>query len=117
MALMSVYPMHRREKVDLGWQVIHNLRSGSRFFGEPTAGATTGNVPYRVSHDGLLAVATRRTQDRDGKKYVGPDHPDEVIKGMRSSTSSPNICARLTGPAIDPVLPPSCVQRTRLWTE
>ncbi|OYT93383.1 MAG: hypothetical protein CFE43_03835 [Burkholderiales bacterium PBB3] len=65
-----------------------------RFFGEPTAGATTGNVPYRLSHGGFLALATSRTWDRVGEKYVGPVQPDEVVKGMRSSVKARQLASQ-----------------------
>lgn len=65
-----------------------------RFFGQPTTGVTTGNVPYKVSHGGFLVLATSRTWDRVGKKYVGSVQPDEVVTSVRSSANAQQLAAQ-----------------------
>ena len=47
-----------------------------RFFGQPTAGATTGNRSIRLSNGGLLALTTSRIRDRSGHVQRGPIKPD-----------------------------------------
>jgi len=52
-----------------------------RFFGQSTAGATTGNRSIRLSNGGLLALTTSRIRDRSGHVQQGPIEPD-VISAM-----------------------------------
>lgn len=48
-----------------------------RFFGQPTAGATTANWSTRLTNGGLIAITTSRILDRAGKVHTGPVMPDE----------------------------------------
>lgn len=48
-----------------------------RFFGQPTAGATTANWVTRLNNGGLIAITTSRILDRAGKVHTGPVMPDE----------------------------------------
>ena len=47
-----------------------------RFFGQPTAGVTTGNRSIRLSNGGLLALTTSRIRDRSGHVQQGSIEPD-----------------------------------------
>jgi carboxyl-terminal processing protease len=49
-----------------------------RFFGRPTAGATTANTSIRLSNGGQLALTTARILDRSGTHHQGPVLPDVV---------------------------------------
>lgn len=52
-------------------------RGNVRFFGVPTAGATSSNQSIRLPSGGLLALTTSRLVDRDGAVQQGPLQPDE----------------------------------------
>ena len=63
-------------------------RENVRFFGEPTAGAVTGNTPFKLKHGGLLALTTSWTLDNKEKKYVEPVAPDETIVGFNANSNA-----------------------------
>lgn len=48
-----------------------------RFFGRPTAGATTANTSHRLENGGLLALTTSRILDRGDRAHHGPVLPDQ----------------------------------------
>jgi C-terminal processing protease CtpA/Prc len=50
-----------------------------RFFGQPTAGVSTGNVVLPLPNGALLAIASVRTVDRLGRVQVGRLVPDELM--------------------------------------
>lgn len=52
-------------------------QSNVRFFGQPTAGATTANWSTRLPNGGMIAITTSRILDRAGKVHTGPVMPDE----------------------------------------
>ncbi len=52
-------------------------QSNVRFFGQPTAGATTANWSTRLPNGGLIAITTSRILDRSGAVHTGPVMPDE----------------------------------------
>lgn len=52
-------------------------QSNVRFFGQPTAGATTANWSTRLSNGGMIAITTSRILDRTGAVHTGPVMPDE----------------------------------------
>lgn len=60
------------EILALGFKGQHNVR----FFGQPTAGATTANQTVRLSNGGQLALTTARILDRGGRVHDGPVRPD-----------------------------------------
>lgn len=60
------------EILALGFKGQHNVR----FFGQPTAGATTANHTVRLSNGGQLALTTARILDRGGTVHEGPVRPD-----------------------------------------
>jgi C-terminal processing protease CtpA/Prc len=72
-------------------------RPGTRFFGEPTAGLTTGNRSHILDDGAILAVAATYYADRTGQVYNGSIRPDEVIFDLRSQG--------IGDPDIDPVMP------------
>jgi C-terminal processing protease CtpA/Prc len=54
-------------------------RANTRFFGAPTAGYVTGNVPITLSDDALILMTGSWGLDRAGKKYLDRIEPDENI--------------------------------------
>ncbi len=63
-------------------------RDNSRSFGQPTAGAVTGNTPFKLKHGGLLTLATSWTLDSQGRKYIEALTPDETIAGFNSASKA-----------------------------
>lgn len=53
-------------------------RVNTRFFGQASAGVNTGNSVHALRHGGLLALASSRALDRQGRLYAGPISPDET---------------------------------------
>jgi carboxyl-terminal processing protease len=72
-------------------------RPGTRFFGEPTAGLTTGNRSHILDDGAILAVAATYYADRTGQVYNGSIRPDEIIFDLRSQG--------IGDPDVDPVMP------------
>jgi carboxyl-terminal processing protease len=72
-------------------------RPGTRFFGEPTAGLTTGNRSHILDDGAILAVAATYYADRTGQVYNGSIRPDEIIFDLRSQG--------IGDPDMDPVMP------------
>lgn len=68
--------------------IAFKSRSDVRFFGQPTAGALTGNTPYKLKNGGMLALATKWTLDSHGRKYVESLVPDETIVGINSTSKA-----------------------------
>lgn len=62
------------EILALGFKGQKNVR----FFGQPTAGATTSNRTLRLSNGGQLALTTARILDRSGAVHHGRVQPDVV---------------------------------------
>jgi hypothetical protein len=56
-------------------------RPATRFFGEPTYGATTANTSYQVRGKSYLTLAGSVDADRSGRTYPLRLQPDEVITG------------------------------------
>ncbi|OON71107.1 S41 family peptidase [Hymenobacter sp. CRA2] len=56
-------------------------RPGTRFFGEPSYGATTANEGFELSAQSGLSIATQREIDRTGTLYQEQVLPDEPIDG------------------------------------
>jgi len=54
-------------------------RRATRFFGQPTAGATTGNRLVRLADGAALNVTSSRFADRTGKTVDGPLVPEEPV--------------------------------------
>ncbi len=54
-------------------------RPGTRSFGQPTAGLSTGNRPVTLSDGATLVVTTSVFADRNGKRYGGKVDPDEIV--------------------------------------
>jgi carboxyl-terminal processing protease len=54
-------------------------RANTRFFGAPTAGYVTGNVPITLSDGALILMTGSWGLDRTGKKYLDRIEPDEII--------------------------------------
>jgi carboxyl-terminal processing protease len=72
-------------------------RPGTRFFGEPTAGLTTGNRSHIFGDGAVLSVASTYYADRTGQIYNGSIRPDEIIFDLRSQG--------IGNPDMDPVMP------------
>ena len=68
--------------------IAFKARSDVRSFGQPTAGALTGNTPYKLKNGGILALATSWTLDGHGRKYVESLVPDETIVGINSASKA-----------------------------
>jgi carboxyl-terminal processing protease len=62
------------EILALGFKGQRNVR----FFGRPTAGATTANRSFFLSNGGVLALMTSHIRDRSGAVQQGPVLPDEA---------------------------------------
>lgn len=56
-------------------------RPATRFFGEPTYGATTANTSYPIQGTSYLTLAGSVDADRHGQVYPLRVQPDEVITG------------------------------------
>ncbi|RZJ86290.1 MAG: hypothetical protein EOO60_13630 [Hymenobacter sp.] len=56
-------------------------RPATRFFGEPTYGATTANESYLISGSAYLTIAGAAEIDRNKVSYRANIRPDEVIIG------------------------------------
>lgn len=56
-------------------------RPATRFFGEPTYGATTANTSYRIQGSSYLTLAGSVDADRNGHVYLVRVQPDELITG------------------------------------
>lgn len=56
-------------------------RLGTRFFGEPTYGATTANESYRISGSSYLTIAGLQETDRNKVVYLPNVVPDVLITG------------------------------------
>lgn len=56
-------------------------RPVTRFFGEPTYGATTGNQSYLISGTSYLTIAGSAETDRNNVVYRPNVLPDELIAG------------------------------------
>ena len=56
-------------------------RPATRFFGEPTYGATTANASYPIQGTSYLTIASSVDADRNGQVYPGRVQPDELISG------------------------------------
>ena len=54
-------------------------RRSTRFFGAPTAGYVTGNVPVVLSDGALILMTGSWGLDRTGKRYLDRIEPDESI--------------------------------------
>jgi C-terminal processing protease CtpA/Prc len=54
-------------------------RANTRFFGAPTAGYVTGNVPVTLSDGALILMTSSAAMDRTGKKHLDRIEPDEKI--------------------------------------
>jgi len=54
-------------------------RASTRFFGAPTAGYVTGNVPITLSDGALILMTASWGLDRTGKRYLDRIEPDESI--------------------------------------
>ncbi|MBB3835034.1 hypothetical protein FHR55_003274 [Xanthomonas arboricola] len=54
-------------------------RPATRSFGQPSAGQTTGNSSISLPGGGVLAIASRITQDRSAQRLDGPVQPDEML--------------------------------------
>ncbi|NUQ17830.1 MAG: hypothetical protein HOP95_05150, partial [Sphingomonas sp.] len=54
-------------------------RANTRFFGSPSAGYVTGNVPITLSDGALILMTGSWALDRTGKKYLDRIEPDEKI--------------------------------------
>ncbi|MCC7247798.1 MAG: hypothetical protein IT473_04160 [Lysobacter sp.] len=61
------------EILALGFKGQRNVR----FFGRPTAGATTANASLRLENGGLLALTTSWILDRGDRAHHGPVLPDQ----------------------------------------
>ena len=61
-------------------------RPATRFFGEPTYGATTANTSYQIQGTSYLTVAGSVDADRNGQRYPLRVQPDEVITNGDSFT-------------------------------
>ena len=53
-------------------------RPATRFFGEPTAGYTTGNQVFDLSDGAHLVVTSVYVEDRNGVGFTGAISPDET---------------------------------------
>jgi carboxyl-terminal processing protease len=56
-------------------------RPATRFFGEPTYGATTANESYRISGSSYLTIAGMQETDRNKVVYRPNVVPDELVPG------------------------------------
>jgi carboxyl-terminal processing protease len=56
-------------------------RAATRFFGEPTYGATTANESYRISGTSYLTIAGLQDADRNQVAYKTHLTPDVLISG------------------------------------
>jgi len=61
-------------------------RPATRFFGEPTYGATTANESYLISGTAYLTIAGAAEIDRNQVPYLTNIRPDEVITGSDDFT-------------------------------
>lgn len=77
--------------------IAFKARSDVRFFGQPTAGALTGNTTYKLKNGGLLALATSWTLDSHGRKYIESLVPDETIVGINSVSKARKRAAKWVG--------------------
>lgn len=63
------------------------LRSAAkvRTFGKPTAGLTTGNVPFELPNGGAIAITTSRLLDSRGMEVTGAVEPDQFERDYGSA--------------------------------
>lgn len=54
-------------------------RPATRFFGEPTAGLTTGNVPVMLSDGAAINLTVSAEADRTGQSYDSSLQPDRTV--------------------------------------
>jgi carboxyl-terminal processing protease len=57
-------------------------RAKTRFFGEHTQGASTGNEVFALSDGAAMWLTIGINADRTGKQYMDGFDPDEVIPGV-----------------------------------
>ena len=55
-------------------------RPDTRFFGEPTAGYTTGVAAYPLPDGAVMYISNGLAVDRDGNTYAQSIQPDEIIR-------------------------------------
>lgn len=65
-------------------------RANTRFFGQATAGLTTGNSPIVLSDGAAVNVTFSVDADRTGRVYDAPIEPDETVPQTTSSGSGEN---------------------------
>jgi hypothetical protein len=66
-------------------------RPSTKFFGQPTAGYSSGNSSFKLSDGALLIVTTSIAADRGGKQANGPIYPDEIIESAAGVSSAGSI--------------------------
>ena len=54
-------------------------KTNTKFFGQPSAGLTTGNSVFKLKDGSALALATSYVSDRNKKQYLGPINPDVIV--------------------------------------
>ena len=59
--------------------IAFKARANTRFFGSPTSGFTTANRGVKLKDGANMVVTVDGMVDRNGREYVGPIQPDELI--------------------------------------
>lgn len=62
-------------------------RANTRFFGQASAGFTTGNQVFELSDGALIVLSTTVELDRTGKEYGGKILPDVITSNPESDAS------------------------------
>ncbi|WEN14046.1 S41 family peptidase [Rhodanobacter sp. AS-Z3] len=70
-------------------------RPGTRSFGQPTDGRSTGNSAFPLPDGSLLVITTTVDVDRNGHAYGGKLMPDQAIDATTSAASDPTLTAAL----------------------
>jgi hypothetical protein len=78
-------------------------RPNTRFFGSPSAGFVTANVPISLSDGAILVMTSSWGLDRTGKRYVNRIEPDEDIGSAAALEAAANWLAHRSCTASQPV--------------
>ena len=68
-------------------------RPATRVFGQPSAGFTTANAPFRLSDGAELNLAVSTEADRTHRQHLGPLVPDETISAPTDANTDATLQA------------------------
>ncbi len=64
-------------------------RTNTRSFGQPTSGASSGNLGFQLSDGAAIALTISLFADRDGRVYGGRIEPDTLVEGDPTGVLDP----------------------------